>query len=154
MLFASISISFFLFLNDFHNRIIGCALDNPTAADIMVHANFRPVARANIDNGIIEYINDHKGIVFCNDIQFGIVLGVYLAHVEPGYFDTPTSCPKTHAFGLIFDFYIIIKENPVLLHSAFEMRPNEVIVWVIMGKAKINAFQVHLCHRAHIAIRQ
>ena len=54
MLFASISISFFLFFNDFNNRIIHCAFDNTTTADIMVHANFRPVACTNIDNGIID----------------------------------------------------------------------------------------------------
>ena len=47
-----------------------------------------------------------------------------------------------------------VKENPVLLHFALEMRPNEVVVGVIMGKAKINAFQIHLSHRAYITTRQ
>lgn len=143
-----------MFLYDFYSCIIHCAFDYLTIADIMIYAHFRPVACANINNGIIKYINDHKGIVFCNDIQFDIVLGVYLAHVEPGYFDTPTSCPKTHAFGLIFDFYIIVKENPVLFHFALEMRSNEAVVGVIIGKAKINAFQIHLSHRAYIITRQ
>ena len=75
--------------------------------------------------------------MFCPYLHNGIPIGG----------NTPGCFTKRDALALVLQFNCIIKENAVGFHHALEMSPDEIIGWIIVGKAKIKPANIHIHQR-------
>lgn len=112
----------------------------------MVYAHPGIVIGVNMDNGIVEHVNHHKGVAVGIHVQFGVMFGEHLANgisVEFGRAVRFAQCNNLSEIGYINGF---IQEHAVLFHHANEMFTDECVGWIIVGKAKINASEIHFNH--------